>query len=74
MPWWSAPVEWPHARIEVGMLVVVGPLGGAVWSGEVCLVVGRRVGRTGAICRVVGRAGSIELPVLLLRPVPGCDA
>ena len=69
MPWWATPVVWPVEPIEVGTLVEVSAGVGPLWSGEVGLVVGRRVGSrgVGAYCRVVTLSGSIELPEASLR-------
>ena len=71
VPWWAAPVEWPAAPIAVGSLVEVAPHAGALWGGEVCVVVGRRTGSrgVGTYCRIVGRKGTVELPEGVLRIV-----
>lgn len=69
VPWWGAPADWPPPPIEVGMLVRVGAIGGSTWAGDVALVVAVRESRSGGRALVIGAKGSIELSVLVLRPV-----
>lgn len=66
---WSRPTVYRPVLIPVGALVEVAPMAGALWGGEVGVVISRigGVGSRGTLCRVAGAHGTVDLPEYALR-------